>query len=120
MAPKPSTKTETNQGATHATARPVIVYRPNATPSLPSLAICSSKARAEDCDGPMNSASSRPHTQNATEPDSTISVSVVAKIAASDTTMTGFDPIRWSMEPPSTAPIAATKLATTPNISTVP
>ena len=39
-------------------------------------------------------------------------------IATSDPTMTGLDPIRWSTNPPSTAPTAATTLATTPKIST--
>src|SRR5208283_3981500 len=118
-APNPSTNTENSHGATNDTARPVIVYRPNATPSLPCFAICSSRARADDCDGPMNMHSNSPHTQKATEPDSTIKVSVTTTIATSDATMTGFDPVRWSTNPPSTAPTAATTLATTPNISTL-
>ena len=38
-APNTSTKTENSHGAMNATARPVMVYRPKATPSLPWLAI---------------------------------------------------------------------------------
>src|ERR1700743_2244104 len=117
--PNVSTNTENNHGATNATARPVIVYRPNATPSRPSLAICSSRARADDCEGPMNIHNSSPHTQNATGPESSIKVSATATMATNDVTMTGLDPTRWSTKPPSTAPTAATTLAATPKISTL-
>ena len=67
----------------------------------------------------MNRHSSKPHTQKASEPDRAIKVSAAVTITMSDPTMTGLDPIRWSTNPPSTAPTAATTLATTPNISTL-
>src|SRR5271166_7072061 len=117
-APKKSMNMKNSHGARNATARPVVVYRPNATPSLPSAVILSSRVRAADWVGPMNRPSISPHTQNASTPDRDSSVSPAAIIAASDPTMTGLDPTWSSSRPPSTAPTAATVLALIPNSST--
>ena len=73
-APKTATNVENMNGARGATARPVMVYRPKATPSLPWAVIRSSSVRAEACVGPMNRHSSSPHAQNATTPDNAIRV----------------------------------------------
>ncbi|CKQ85656.1 Uncharacterised protein [Mycobacterium tuberculosis] len=66
----------------------------------------------------MNTHNSSPHAQNAVGPDNVSNVSAAAMMAASDPTMTGLDPIRWSTNPPSTAPTAATTLAAAPKIRT--
>src|ERR1700733_1245884 len=117
-APNTSTKAENSHGAKNDTARPVIVYRPNATPSLPSPDIRSSSVRADDTVGPINRHNSSPKTQNKRGPDTAIKVSPTAMMLASDPTITRLDPIRSSINPPSRAPTAATTLAATPNIST--
>src|SRR5579875_3785767 len=83
-----STKIENSQGARNDTARPVIVYSPKATPSLPSRDILNSRVRADDCAGPINRHSDNPHTQNAIGPDNVINVSPIVTIAVSDPTIT--------------------------------
>src|SRR5258708_1332266 len=75
-------------------------------------------ARDDDCDGPMNRHRTSPHSQKDSGPDSVTKMSATVMIAASDTTMTGLDPIQWSTRPPTTAPNAATTLAATPNTNT--
>jgi len=108
-----------SHGARDATARPVVVWRPNATPSLPSAVILSSKVRAADWVGPMNRHSISPHTQERErarqrhqgQPDRD-------HRAASDQMMTGLEPTWSSSRPPSTAPTAAITQAVIPNSST--
>src|SRR5574337_1308171 len=117
---KTSTNTENSPGARNATARPAIAYKPTAIPPIPSFAIRSSRVRADDWVGPMNTQSNSPQAQNARGPDSVIKVMPTVIIATSDPTMTALDPIRSSSSPPSTAPTAATTLAAIPKISTSP
>ncbi len=113
--PNRSMKIEISAGARNDTARPVVVYRPKATPSLPSAEIRSISVRAADWIGPTNRHSSSPQTQKASAPDNVINVSPTAIMATSEPTMTGLEPSRSSRMPPSTAPTAAITLALTPN-----
>src|SRR5690349_21068804 len=106
-----SMNVENNHGARKDTARPVVVNKPNATPSLPSAVIRSISVRAEACTGPMNRHSSRPHTQNAAAPDNASSVSATVIIAINEPTFTSLEPSLSSSRPPNTAPTAAMMLA---------
>ena len=114
-APKTAMKVENMTGARNDTARPVVVYRPKATPSLPSADIRSISVRAADSDGPMNRHSISPQIQNARTPDDVMRMRPTTIIAVSAPTMTGLAPNRSSSTPPMTAPMAAMMLALTPN-----
>jgi len=113
--PKRSMKAENSHGARNDAARPVVVKRPKAMPSLPSADMRSISVRADDWVGPMNKHSSSPHTQNTAAPDRAISVTATAIIAINEPTMTDLEPSRSSSRPPNTAPTAAITLAPTAN-----
>ena len=111
--------TEIRNGARKDTARPVVVYRPNVTPSLPSVDMRSIRVRADDCVGPTNRQSSSPQTQKPSGPDSDQRTIEIAIIDAREPRMTVLDPSRSSTRPPTNAPSAAMTLALTPNSSTL-
>src|SRR5690625_3806854 len=117
-APKRSTKVKNIQGARNDAARPVVVYRPNATPSLPGPDSRSINARAAARIGPTNRHSASPQIQNSSGPEPLSNTSPTAIMAASEQVMTGLGPTRSASTPPDTAPTAATMLTHTPKIST--
>src|SRR5882757_2820289 len=117
-APNTAMNVPKNHGARNDAARPVVVYSPNATPSLPSVVRRSICVRAADWVGPTKRHSSSPQIQNEVAPSRVSRTSAVTIRALKDPTMTGLDPRRSSSRPPITEPIAAITQAHTPNSRT--
>src|SRR3954447_17943806 len=112
-------KRANSPGARNDAARPVVVYRPNISPSRPFGARRARNERELAWAGPTHRHSASPNTQNSVVPCTNSSTTHETSSPTSETMMIRLGPTRSSNRPSTSAPSAATTFAATPKTRTV-